>query len=91
MSLCDLKGISNYKILRDYAQLRASGINVVKGSPPGGNAGDEDKNRCESSQFWGSEKLMAGFCICLPGCVLTPCPCLALKNMGFFHCLECPH
>lgn len=86
MDLCDLKGTSNYTILRDYAHLRASGINVMKGSPPGGNAGDENKNRCESSQFWGSQKLMAGFRIRLPGCILMHCPCLALKNMVFFHC-----
>lgn len=38
----------------------------MKGSPPGGNAGDESKNRCESSRFWGSGKLMAGFVfVCL--------------------------
>lgn len=55
----------------------------MKGSPQGGSAGDEDKNRYESSQFGGSEKLMAGFWFRLPGCMLMHCPCLALKGMVF--------
>lgn len=52
------------------------------------NAGDDSKNRCESFRFLSSEELMAGFCICLPGCMLMHSPCLTLKNVVFSHCVE---
>lgn len=74
MNFCDLEGISNYKTLRDSTRLKASGINYEGGVAQRRNARVGSKNRCESFQFGSSEKLRAGFSVCLHGCTLMRRP-----------------